>query len=85
MVTDLARVYIPLLRNSATWILQLQDVTCVIRTNKMHTFFVNDLIQLYCLQHVSNNEAFILGRTVHAVFACTSLPEDEQTCRRQYN
>jgi len=21
----------------------------------MHTFFLNDLIQLYCLQHVSNN------------------------------
>jgi hypothetical protein len=26
----------------------------------MHTFFINDLIQLYCLRHVSNNQVFIL-------------------------
>jgi hypothetical protein len=27
----------------------------VIRTNKVHTFFINYLIQLCCLRHVSNN------------------------------
>jgi hypothetical protein len=27
----------------------------VIRTNKMHSFLFNDLIQLYFLRHVSNN------------------------------
>jgi len=30
-------------------------IVCVIRTNKMHTFLIIDLIQLYCLRHVSNN------------------------------
>jgi len=27
------------------------------------TFFIKDLIQLYCLQHVSTNQAFILRKT----------------------
>ena len=26
----------------------------VIRTKKMHTFFINNLIQLFCLRYVSN-------------------------------
>ena len=31
----------------------------------MHTFFINDLIQLrvYCLRHVSNSQVFILRKT----------------------
>jgi len=36
----------------------------------MHTFFVDDLIQLYCLLRVSNNHVFVLRKTctVHAVY-----------------
>ena len=30
----------------------------------MHTFFTNDLIQLYCLRRVSNNQVFILRKIV---------------------
>jgi hypothetical protein len=39
------------------------------RINNMHTFFVDDLIQLYCLLRVSNNHVFVLRKTctVHAV------------------
>jgi hypothetical protein len=33
------------------------DVHVEEETNKVHTFFINDLIQLYCFQHVSNNSA----------------------------
>ena len=40
--------------------------TYVTRTNKMHTFFINELIQLYCLRHVSNNQMFIIRKTVQA-------------------
>ena len=29
----------------------------------MHTFFINDLIQLYRLLHTSNNQVFILRKT----------------------
>jgi len=35
-------------------------------TNKMHTFFINDLIQLYFLRHFSNNQVFILKNSVQA-------------------
>jgi len=42
--------------------------TYVIRTNKMHTFSINDLIQLYCLRHVSNNQVFILWKTCTSSF-----------------
>ena len=38
----------------------------VIRTNKMHNFFINDLIQQYCLRHVSTNQVFIIRKTVQA-------------------
>jgi len=38
-------------------------ITNVIRTDKMHTFFINDLIQLYCLRHVSNIPVFIFRKT----------------------
>jgi len=31
-------------------------------------FFTNDLIQLYCLRHVSNNSVFIFKKTVQAAF-----------------
>jgi hypothetical protein len=37
--------------------------TYVIRTNKMHTFYITVLIQLYCLRHRSNNQVFILRNT----------------------
>jgi hypothetical protein len=40
--------------------------THISRTKKMHTFFINDLIQLYCLRHVSNSEVFIIRKTVQA-------------------
>ena len=30
----------------------------------MNTFFINDLIQLYCLRHVSNNQVFIIRKSV---------------------
>jgi len=43
-------------------------VTYVIRINKMHKFFINDLIQLYCLWHVSNNQVFILRKTCTCSF-----------------
>jgi len=35
----------------------------------MSTFFFDDLIQLYCLLHVSNSQVFVLRKncTVHAV------------------
>jgi hypothetical protein len=39
----------------------------------MHTFFINDLIQLYCLRHVSNNHVFILRKTYmqnYGIFSC---------------
>jgi hypothetical protein len=42
--------------------------TIVIRTNKMHTFYINNLIQLYCLRHVSNNQVFILRNTCTCSF-----------------
>jgi len=31
-------------------------------TNKMHTFSINDWIQLHCLRHVANNQVFILKK-----------------------
>jgi hypothetical protein len=38
------------------------------KTNKMHTFFINDLIRLYCLRHVSNIQVFILRKTCTCSF-----------------
>ena len=32
----------------------------------VHFFFSNDLIQLYCLRHVSNNQVFIIKKSVQA-------------------
>ena len=29
-------------------------------------FFINDLIQLYCLRHVSNNQVLVIRKTVQA-------------------
>jgi len=43
-----------------------ESITYVRGTNKMHTFFINDLIQLYHLRHVSNNQMFITRKTVQA-------------------
>ena len=40
----------------------------LIGTNKMHTFFVNVLIQLYCLRHVSNIQVFIIRKTCACSF-----------------
>jgi hypothetical protein len=37
--------------------------TYVITIYKMHTFFTNDLIKVYCLRLVSNNQVFILRKT----------------------
>jgi hypothetical protein len=33
------------------------------KTNKIHTFLINELIQLQCLRHVSNVQVFILRKT----------------------
>jgi short subunit dehydrogenase-like uncharacterized protein len=38
--------------------------TYVRRTNKIHDFFITDLIQLHYLRHVSNNYVFIIRNTV---------------------
>jgi hypothetical protein len=46
--------------NHASW------YTHVRRNNKMHTLFINDLIQSYCLRRVSNNWVFIIRKTVQA-------------------
>ena len=43
--------------NHASW------CTYVRRTNEMHFFFINNLIQLYCLQYVSNSQVFIFRKT----------------------
>jgi len=36
------------------------------KTNKMHTFSFIDLIQLYCLRHVSKNKVFFIRKAVQA-------------------
>jgi hypothetical protein len=43
-------------------------ITYVIRTNKMHTFYISDLVQLYCFRRVSNNQVFILRKTCTCSF-----------------
>ena len=61
----------------------------VIRTNKIYTFSINDIIQLYCLRHISNNQVSrhrpdcLHGcmKEYHKT-ACTSLPEDEHLVDR---
>jgi len=55
----------------------------VIRTNKMHTLFINDLIQLYCLRHVSNNQVFILTKTCTCSFMAFCMHPYEQPGRWQ--
>jgi hypothetical protein len=55
------------LENNLHWVCASECLhTYVKRTNKMHTFFINDLIQLYCLRHVSNNQLSIVSKTVQA-------------------
>ena len=50
-------------------LISTRHIPCyVIRTNKLHTFFLNDLIQLYCLRHVSNIQVFILRKTCTCSF-----------------
>jgi hypothetical protein len=68
--------------------------TFVVRSNKMHTFFISDLIQLYYLRHVSSNQVFIPRETVlwyiimlrgymkNTIKPCTSLPGDENLVAR---
>ena len=46
--------------NRASWYAYVR------RNNKMHTFIVNDVIQLHCLRHVSNNQVFIITNSVQA-------------------
>jgi len=38
------------------------------KTNEMHTFFINDLIQLYCLWYVLNKQVFIVRKTCTCSF-----------------
>jgi hypothetical protein len=47
---------------------QTTNLPYVIRTNKFHTFFFNDLIQIYCFRHVSNIQVFILRKTCTCSF-----------------
>ena len=42
--------------------------TYVIRTNKMHNFFVDVLIKLWCLWHVSNIQVFIIRKIFTCIF-----------------
>ena len=51
--------------------------TYVIRTNKMHNFFVDVLIKLWCLWHVSNIHVFIIRKT------CTYMQFDGISCTHQ--
>ena len=46
--------------------IMVESITYVRRINKMQTIFISDLIKLYCLRHVSNNEVFIIRKTVQA-------------------
>jgi len=59
--------------------------TYVIRTNKMHTFYINDLIRLYCFRHVSNDQVFVLRNicTVRAVLWCFVMHPYKQSGRCQ--
>ena len=71
--------------------------TCVRRTNEVHTFFIIDLIQLYCLRLVSNNQTQPdIGQTAYVnAWYNTIKPHVQtflkmntwlfETCRRQYN
>jgi len=36
----------------------------------MHTFFINDLIKLYCFRHVSNNYVLMIRKSVQATLRC---------------
>jgi hypothetical protein len=61
-------IYICLLPSSVTYCSLTAERTLryppyVRRTKKTHPFFFSDL---YCLRHVSSNEAFIIRKTVHA-------------------
>ena len=54
----------------------------------MHTFFINDLIQLYCLWHVSNNQVFIFRKNCTCSFMVLykcMIEYHKATCTRQYN
>jgi len=51
--------------NNLHWICASECLhTYIRRTNKLNTFFINDLFQLYCLQRVSNNQVSIIRKTV---------------------
>ena len=52
----------------------------------MHTFFINDLIQLCCLRHVSNNQVFIIRKTAQAAlqYFFTHLYKQSICCHRQH-
>ena len=39
----------------------------------MHTFFINDFIQLYCFRNVSNNQMFILRKTQDEHFVVRNM------------
>ena len=73
--------YILLLRISdrAFW------CTYVIRTNKMNTYFINDLIQLHCSRHVSNGQVLVFKNTctIHAVLWYFVMHPYKQSSRCQ--
>jgi hypothetical protein len=50
-------------------------ITTVISTDisQAAQFFINDLIQLYCILHVSNNQVFIIMSTEHILSATRLL------------
>ena len=53
------------------------------KNQKMHTFFINDLIQLYCLRHVSTNQVFILRKTCTCSFMAFLVHPYKESGRRQ--
>jgi len=60
-----------LLRDSFIFIFYMYIYVCMYVCNKnkkMHTFCINDLIQLYCLRHVSYIQVFIIRKIFTCIF-----------------
>jgi hypothetical protein len=49
----------------------------------MHTFLTKDLIQLYYIRHVSNNQVFIIRITVQTALRYFIMHLYKQSSRRQ--
>jgi hypothetical protein len=49
----------------------------------MNTFFIKDLIQLYCLRHVSNNQVFIIRKSIQTALRYFFMHPYKQSRRCQ--